>query len=82
MGIKNAFEEVPKCPYCESEMKKGFVEISGSMPFSTNVAWYPEEERKKIFHDNIIWLKTRAEGYHCDNCDKIIAVFDKKERFL
>jgi hypothetical protein len=59
-------------------MKKGFVEISSTVPFSNNVAWIPEEERKKIFHDNIIWLKKRADGYHCDNCDKVITVFNRK----
>jgi hypothetical protein len=59
-------------------MDKGIVDISGTMPLSYNVAWYPEEDRKKIFHKNIVWLKRRAEGYRCARCKKVIAILDEK----
>lgn len=67
-----------KCPYCGGETKKGSVKISGGVPFSYGISWFPEEDRGKLFKNNLTPLNNTAEGYHCGNCDKFIAVFGRK----
>lgn len=67
-----------KCIYCASEMKKGVIKVSGSVPFSHSVSWFPEEEQKKNFKDNLVSLENVAEGYRCDTCKKVISIFDEK----
>ena len=65
------------CPYCNQEIKKGVLEVSGRL-FSNSVSWYPDEEKKKIFHNDLVHLKHKAEAHYCNNCKKVIAIFDEK----
>ena len=70
-----------KCPECGSECKKGFVEVknAGSLTQSLTVAaWYPEENKGKMFKKDIIALRRKAEGYYCEECMKVYAVFEEK----
>lgn len=70
------------CPECGKEMKKGLVEIrDGHLLFSAVVvSWCPEEEKKKFYRKNAINLGYKAEGYYCDECMKVFAVFDERYR--
>lgn len=66
-----------KCPYCEGEMKKGFVEAD-------SVLMWVEETKKESFISKIIngdwfvlpgvkgFIKKRIEANYCVECRKII----------
>lgn len=69
-----------QCPECGNEMQKGVVEIRDShllLP-QVMVRWCPEEEKKKLFKKNAISLSLNAEGYYCDTCMKVVAIFDER----
>lgn len=66
------------CPFCNSEMTNGIVKVSGSIPLSYNVSWFSDEEKNNIFKENLIELSNSTKGYYCENCNKIIAIYDKK----
>jgi len=68
-----------KCPYCENEMKKGFIEGDER----SDLIWVEENQKRniiqKITKDNCIVLeernifhKTRVISNYCDICKKII----------
>lgn len=68
-----------KCPECGNEMKKGVVEIrDGHLVSTVVVSWCPEEEKKKILRKNVISLRLKAEGYYCDECMKVVAIFEER----
>ena len=72
-----------RCPECGNEMKKGIVEVKdvGSiLQLSTMATWYPEDEKKKKvgFRKNAVNLALSAEGYYCDECMKVFAVFEER----
>ena len=68
-----------KCPECGNEMKKGVVEIlDGHLLPTVVVSWCPEEEKKKFFRKNAISLRLKAEGYYCDECMKVVAIFEER----
>ena len=68
-----------KCPYCQNEMKKGFIQGDGEQP----LIWLEENQEKnfiqKIINNNCIVLEeakmfhiTRVSANYCDMCKKII----------
>lgn len=70
-----------KCPECGNEMKKGVVEAkdTGSITqFFELVSWYPEEYKDKMIKKNMVNLRLKAEGYYCDECMKVYAIFEQK----
>jgi len=72
-----------KCPKCGYELKRGVVEAknAGSLTQSlTMVTWYPEEYKGKLIKKSkdIINLELTADGYYCDECMKVYAVFEEK----
>ena len=70
-----------KCPECDNEMKKGIVEAkdTGSITqFFELVSWYPEEYKDKMIKKNMVNLRLKAEGYYCDECMKVYAIFEEK----
>lgn len=70
-----------KCPECGNECKKGFIEVkdAGSLTQSLAMAtWYPEENKGKIIKKDFVKLSLKAEGYYCDECMKVYAVFEEK----
>lgn len=68
-----------KCPECGSEMKKGIVEVrDGQLVSTTVVSWCPEDEMKKLWRKNAISLALKAEGYYCEECMKVIAIFEER----
>lgn len=72
-----------KCPECGNELKRGVVEArdAGSLTQSlTMVDWYPEEYKEKMIkkRKDIINLGLKADGYYCDECMKVYAVFEEK----
>lgn len=70
-----------KCPECGNECKKGFVEVkdAGSLTQSLTMAtWYPEENEGKRLKKDAVKLHTKAQGYYCDECMKVFAVFEEK----
>lgn len=67
------------CPYCSKEMKKGAVKvIDTSNNMYSSVLWYPEEELKKDIKRNWVELKFQAEGYYCEECRKVVSIFEEK----
>ena len=70
-----------KCPECGNECKKRFIEAkdTGSLTQSLTMAtWYPEEDKGKIIKKDYVKLSLKAEGYYCDECMKVYAVFEEK----
>lgn len=70
-----------KCPECGKECKKGFVEIKNAGSLTqclTMTTWYPEEEKGKRIKKGTLELSLKAEGYYCDECMKVFAVFNEK----
>lgn len=71
-----------KCPYCGKEMKKGKVKIGdtiGNLLKAGEVATYiPEEECGKLLPKNTLNLDINAEGFYCDACKKVVAVFSER----
>jgi hypothetical protein len=70
-----------KCPECGNELKKGVVETknAGSLTQSlTMVSWYPEEYKRKLMKKDTVNLRLKADGYYCDECMKVYAIFEEK----
>jgi hypothetical protein len=70
-----------KCPECGNELKKGVVETknAGSLTQSlTMVSWYPEESKRKLMKKDTVNLRLKADGYYCDECMKVYAIFEEK----
>ena len=67
------------CPYCLKEMKKGGVKvIDTSNNMYSSVLWYPEEELNRKIKINWVELDFKAEGYYCDECMKVVSIFEEK----
>lgn len=70
-----------RCPECGNKCKKGFVQArkAGSITQSlTMLNWYHEEDRGKFFKLKGIKLAINGDGYYCDQCMKVYAVFEEK----
>lgn len=68
-----------KCPYCGNEMQTGGVRVIDTMfNMFNSVVWYPEEELKKKVKKNYVNLAFKGDGYYCDECMKVISIFDEK----
>lgn len=68
-----------KCPYCNKEMKNGEVKVVDTMfNMFSNIVWYPEEELKNIVKKNYVNLKFKGQGYYCEECMKVVGIFDEK----
>lgn len=72
-----------KCPYCQNEMEKGFVEGNGR----SGLSWAGENINKNVLfrtlsdENSLVILSeaagnrlefSRVEAYYCENCKKII----------
>ncbi|WPC43363.1 PF20097 family protein [Clostridium sp. JS66] len=67
-----------KCPYCQSDMKKGFIEGDGRV----GLIWVEENKKRSIISkiinsdciqlDEANMLKTHIESNYCEICKKII----------
>lgn len=70
-----------KCPICGKECVKGIVEAKemGSITqMFTALNWYPENEKGKKIKSEAVDLRIYGEGYYCDECMKVFAVFEEK----
>lgn len=68
-----------KCPECGNDMQKGIVEVrDGHLLSQVVVSWCPEDEKKKFIRKNAISLNLKADGYYCDECMKVIAIFNER----
>ena len=71
-----------KCPYCEKEMKKGKVKVGDTIgnlfKVGELVTYIPDEECGKLLANNTINLDVNAEGYYCEDCKKVVAVFSER----
>ena len=70
-----------KCPQCGNECKKGAIVINnaGSLTQALTMAtWYPEDTNGKLIKKEAVNLCIKAEGYYCEECMKVYAVFEEK----
>lgn len=73
--------ELDKCPFCNGELKKGKIEVSDLKTlFNTNcvVNFVPDQDQGKIIRKNAISLRTKADGYYCDECEQFFGVFEQR----
>ena len=70
------------CPYCNKEMEKGEVQVGSFLDAKLfkggNVIWIPEKDSKKMIPKNTINLYGIAEGYYCNQCIKVVAIFEDR----
>ena len=67
------------CPECGKEMELGEVQaIDAALNILNQIIWYPEEDLKKRVKKNGVSLKLKAKGYYCDECMKVVGIFDQK----
>lgn len=77
------------CPYCDTIMQGGRINVQSSMGSFPSVEWVPEMDFKRagISLKQIFTFKNRKsaflhdvanEGYYCPNCKKLICVFETK----
>ena len=70
-----------KCSECGAECRKGIIEAkdTGSLTqLFTAMIWYPEEEKRKPVRKDTVTLQLNGEGWYCDTCMKVFAVFQEK----
>lgn len=70
-----------KCPYCGKEMEKGEVQVGDTFNVlikSGVVSWVHKKESKKLFPKTIVSLASHGNGYYCEQCAKVVAIFDEK----
>ena len=68
-----------ECLYCSRKMQKGGVKvIDTTLNIFNNVVWYPEQDLKKKIKKSGVNLNFNAEGYYCDECMKIVSIFNEK----
>lgn len=67
------------CPKCGKKMKVGEVQaVDAMLNILNQIIWYPKEDLKKRLKKNGVSLKLKAEGYYCDECMKVISIFDER----
>lgn len=71
-----------KCPYCERDMEKGEVQIGDAfqalLKSGGPVLWVPQNDCKKFLPKKTVSLIGNAEGYYCEQCAKVVAIFDER----
>lgn len=74
-------QELKECPFCGGSLKKGKIEVidTGSL-INTNtlVNFVPEEENGKLFRKNVVSLRTKADGYYCDECVQFFGIYEQR----
>ena len=69
------------CPWCNQEMKQGFLQSSRSIIFSPEIAEgvvmaLREGEVKLTKH---FWSTPRAPAWHCAGCKRVVAEYGPEE---
>lgn len=68
-----------RCPYCESDMEKGEVQIGdiieAKLKTGGPVLWIPQKDSKKVLPSKTVNLIGKAEGYYCEKCGKVVGIF-------
>ena len=70
-----------KCPYCGSEMTKGFVQSSRGIFFATEEhgLWlWPNESRGEFFLSSRNFTVPTCVAYHCKACEKVEIDYTQK----
>lgn len=68
-----------ECPNCGKEMEFGGVKVmDNKIISSSNVVWYPQEELDKFYKRDYVELELKADGFYCDECMKVVAVFNQR----
>lgn len=70
-----------KCPTCDKEMTKGVIKSTeaGSLTnMMVLVSWTSDEQMKKRFGREGVFLERNAIGYYCDVCHKAYAIYEKE----
>lgn len=73
--------ELGKCPFCGGILKNGKIEVLDTKTlFDTGcyVNFVPEEDEGKLVRKNAVSLRTKADGYYCDECVQFFGVFEQK----
>ncbi len=45
---------------------------------TTLLSWCPDDQKGKFIKKGVVNLKLHGEGYYCDECMKVFAVFQEK----
>ena len=66
-----------KCPYCNFEMEKGFVQCRDGVYWTPKKQWVSAlssmaKGAVAIGMDDKMMPKSRAEAYHCEKCKTVI----------
>lgn len=66
-----------KCPYCNEEMEKGFIQCRDGVTWTPKKQWIAALSSLgagaiKIGKDSGLSTNSVAEAYHCEQCKKVI----------
>lgn len=73
-----------KCPECGNECRKGvitFQHIERSLPFHTTMNWYADSKSIDDTKKEMANLYNQGDGFYCDECMKVYAVFEEVPRW-
>ena len=72
-----------KCPKCGKNCKKGVVHARNPrmmvIDWPGDLRWYPEESAGKLLKSGEVQLSYEGEGFYCEDCEKVYAVFEANE---
>ena len=73
--------KLEKCPFCGETLQEGKIEVTdaGSL-FQTNtfVNFVPKEENGKLIRKNVVSLRTKADGYYCEECMQFFGLYEQR----
>ena len=74
-------QELKACPFCGGALKKGKIEsdnIGSLLNANLFVRFIPEEETGKFMKRNAVSLRTKADGYYCEECVQFFGVYEQR----
>ena len=69
-----------KCPWCGSEMKKGFVQSLRRILFTTtrNEGWFDIKEKEDVVLSAKNFSNPTCVAHHCGACRKVVIDYEEK----
>ena len=73
-----------KCPFCDSEMEKGYVQANRGMAWTKKIHLFDLVSPNKgeiIFHIKNAFCKAYFDAYICKTCKKILVDYSNYEDY-
>lgn len=73
--------KLEKCPFCGGTLQEGKIEVTdvGSLlQTNTFLNFVPKNENGKLIRKNVISLRTKADGYYCEECVQFFGLYEQR----